>query len=768
MEFLSNKLKTITRAGLDLGVLALTIGAVYAGLSYLGLFPPFSDAQEWGAVALLVLVALSLAWLTYRRVADSQAIDAHYRLLVNRSWALVGTHNLDGIVLSANPAMADSLRSQEEEVSNQSFGDFFSASHRQEFDEYLRRVRKSGSARGQFRLLTKDGEARIWDYRSQIIDKLSSKPVVLIQALDITKRQVAENAAKQSEERFKDFAAAAADWWWETDAQTRIAYLSPRLVEHSGVAPERVLGQTLAELTTYWNKQLDGWSEFERSIDEHVGFRDFQFPMLKRDGGFCIMRISGTPFLDIDGNFAGYRGIGKDITNEHQLNQQLAYEARRDALTKLLNRAAFDQHVKQALRSAQARGSRHAMCYIDLDNFKVVNDTAGHFAGDELLRQISNLFRRYIRGQDALARLGGDEFAILLMNRSLESATKIANQIVDDVRAFGFEWRASLFSVSASVGVTEIVATSDGVDDIVRQSDVACYMAKEQGRNRVYVYRSDDENIRRHDAALNQATELSSALSEDRFRLYCQPIMHGSDRAVDPLMYEILLRLVDRKGNIVLPGDFIASAERYGFMPSVDRWVVERTLQIVAPRIDFLSGAPLALNISGTSLNDGRFMEFLHHQLDRSPIPSKNIYFEIAEAAVVRYLEAARDFMNSLKKRGCRFVLDDFGIGLSNYHYLRTLPIDFLKIDGVFVRNMVTDPVDEAIVGAIHRVGQLMGIETIAECTESAATLQRLEAMGVKYAQGIALQPPTPFTAIMAALSRDVESAEPPAKSLAQ
>jgi diguanylate cyclase (GGDEF)-like protein/PAS domain S-box-containing protein len=672
-------------------------------------------------------------------------------MLVDRSWALIGIHDMDGVMKSINPAIAESLRYPEEEIVGKFFGDFFTASKRQEFVDYLEQIKTQSTAEGRFRLQTKCGKPRVWEYRNMVIHGRGPTPFVLIHALDNTKRQVARNALKQSEERFKHFAEAAADWLWETDENMRIVYLSPRLEETTGVAPDRVLGETLLELTMYWNKELTGWREFKQQLDNRQAFRDFEFPMIKIDGGFCVMHISGTPFNNLDGQFGGFRGTGKDVTHEHQLTQRLAYQANRDPLTKLLNRSAFEQRVKQAVESAKAKGSRHAMCYIDLDQFKIVNDTVGHAAGDELLCQIANIFRRHTRGHDSLSRLGGDEFAILLLNRPFDKAIEIANQIVDDVRNFRFDWRDSAFSVSTSIGLVQIIATSEDVGEVIRQSDVACYMAKEQGRNRVYAYRSDDRALLRHDAAMNQATEFTAALDEGRFRLYCQPVMDISETPAKPIMYEVLLRLLDKENNIVYPKDFIGSAERYGLMPTIDRWVIDRTLQVVAPRIDLLSGAALSLNISGTSLNDARFIDFLHLQLDESNIPANRVYFEITENSAICYSDEASDFMSSLKKRGCRFVLDDFGSGLSAYRNLKLLPVDYLKIDGDFVRKMDEDPIDEAMVAAIQRVAQLMDIETIAECAESDSTLRRLLGMGIKYAQGNVLDRPKPFTAITSA-----------------
>lgn len=748
MDINKNELHITTHAVRDVVVVLLFGGAVYLGAVALDLFN-FIKYHSLDKLFIVVpTFVLGLIWFAYRRAIESRELDAHYRMLVDRSWALIGMHDLDGVLKSVNPAITESLGYPEQEIVGKFFGDFFTASNRKDLDDYLKQMKKRDTAEGQFRLQTKCGKSRVWEYRNIVIRGRGQAPSVLIHALDVTKRQVARNALKQSEERFKHFAEAAADWLWETDENMRIVYLSPRLEETTGVAPDRVLGQTLLELTTYWNKELTGWREFKQQLDNRQPFRDFEFPMIKIDGGFCVMHISGAPFNNLDGQFGGFRGTGKDVTNEHQLTQKLAYQANRDPLTKLLNRSAFEQRVKQAVEGAKAQGSRHAMLYIDLDQFKIVNDTVGHTAGDELLRQIANIFRRHTKGHDSLARLGGDEFAILLLNRPFDKAAEIANKLVDDVRNFRFDWRDSAFSVSTSIGLVEIIATSKDVGEVIRQSDVACYMAKEQGRNRVYVYRPDDLALRRHDAAMNQATEFTAALDEGRFRLYCQPVMDISQTPAKPVMYEVLLRLLDKENNILYPKDFIGAAERYGLMPSIDRWVIGRTLQVVAPRIDLLSGAALSLNISGTSLNDARFIDFLHLQLDESNLPANRVYFEITENSAICYSDEAAKFMASLKKRGCRFVLDDFGSGLSAYRNLKLLPIDYLKIDGDFVRKMHEDPIDEAMVAAIQRVAQLMDIETIAECAESDSTLRRLRGLGVKYAQGNVLERPKPFTAI--------------------
>ncbi len=751
MRLNNDEMRFTTHAVRDLILVFFAGGFIYLGSVALDLFDfiRFHNLDKLFIVVPTCIVGL--IWFAYRRANEAREIDSHYRTLVDRGWALIGAHDLNGNIKSVNPAMLESLRTSEEEMVGSCFGDFFTVYGRKGFDEYLEEVREKSIARGCFELLTKDGEARAWEYRNRVVSGRGKSTFVLIQALDITKRKVAENAFRQSEERFKHFAEAAADWLWETDAGLSIVYLSPKLQEKSGVSPERVLGQTLIDLTTYWNKDLTGWNQFKRDLDARQPFRDFEFPLIKIDGSFCIMRISGTPFPDMEGKFAGYRGTGKDVTHEHKLNQKLAYQANRDPLTKLLNRDAFEKRVKQAVEGAKEQGTEHAMFYIDLDQFKIVNDTVGHTAGDELLRQIANLFRRRTRSHDALARLGGDEFAMLLWNRSLENATDIANRIVDDVRGFRFDWHESAFNVSASIGLTAITRDSRDFGEVIRQSDVACYMAKEQGRNRAFVYDRNDDAVLKHDSSMSRATEFVSALDEGRFRLYCQPVMRIEGTAASPIMYEILLRLMDKQNNIVYPKDFISSAERYGLMPTIDRWVIERTLRVVGPRIDLLSAAGLALNVSGTSLNDARFIEFLHRQLDSASIPAERVYFEITEASAICYSSEAQTFMESLKERGCRFILDDFGSGISAYRNMKSLPVDFLKIDGDFVRKMDKDPIDEAMVEAIHRVGELMGIETIAECAESEATVNRLRDMGIKYAQGNALEPPKPFTTLNSA-----------------
>ena len=427
----------------------------------------------------------------------------------------------------------------------------------------------------------------------------------------------------------------------------------------------------------------------------------------------------------------------------HQAEALLRHQASHDALTGLINRSEFERRLEGALREARDLGRRHALCYLDLDQFKVVNDTCGHRAGDELLKQLVVQLRCCIRESDTLARLGGDEFGLLLENCSLESAEKAAANLLERVRRFRFAWLGTTFEVGVSIGLVPIDLSSGDVAGLLSAADVACYTAKDLGRNRVHVYRTDDAEVTRRRGEMDWVSRVKGALREDRFRLYAQPIVSTRDgRTLDR---EVLLRLEDDRGGLVLPDAFIPAAERYGVMPAIDRWVVEQVAASCGRWQREFPGTGCSINLSGASVNDDGFLRFLRRTVEASGLSPRTVCFEITETAAIVNLSKAAHFIRELKGIGCRFALDDFGSGLSSFGYLKNLPVDYVKIAGGFVRGLLDDPVDAAMVEAIHKIGHVMGLQTIAEHVEHEALLPRLREIGVDYAQGDAIAAAAPF-----------------------
>lgn len=430
-----------------------------------------------------------------------------------------------------------------------------------------------------------------------------------------------------------------------------------------------------------------------------------------------------------------------------QATARLVYQASHDALTGLINRREFEQRLERTRLSALQQGREHALCYMDLDQFKVINDTCGHAAGDELLRQLALLLKGKLRERDTLARLGGDEFALLLENCSIPDALEVADTFRVEVQRFRFKWGDRIFAIGMSVGMVAINQDSSTAASLLSAADAACYVAKERGRNQIHLYESRDLDLVRHRGEMQWVTRIQRALEEDRLRLSWQEIRR-TDGEVRPSRHvELLLRMVDDDGSEILPMAFIPAAERYSIMPSLDSWVIEKTLHVcqryVATQREL--HCLFAINLSGASLKDPTFRRMLLARLQGNPILGPHLCFEITETAAIGNLAVVNEFIDAMREFGCSFALDDFGSGLSSFTYLKNLKVDYLKIDGAFVRDIASNPIDRSMVEAIHRIGHQMGLKTVAEYVESEQTLALLREIGVDYVQGNAVHCPEPL-----------------------
>ncbi len=435
------------------------------------------------------------------------------------------------------------------------------------------------------------------------------------------------------------------------------------------------------------------------------------------------------------------------------MHNQLAYQASHDDLTQLLNRKEFERHVEGAIQTAKTDDSQHALLYLDLDQFKIVNNTSGHTAGDELLKMIADELAKALSNRQAeIARLGGDEFGVLVQSVETQEARDLAEDLLNSVRRARFEWDGRMYNLSASMGLVFVDQTMESVDSAMQFADEACYTAKDAGRNRLQEYELGDATMMRRHGVMEWVTQLDKALEEDRLILNCQqiePIMNGGGSPEDQRReqhYEILLTMVDELGDTMPPTEFIFAAETYNRMTAIDRWVIERVFQWMSvnrDKLDHFGG--FAINVSGHSINDETFPDFVLEQFSKSQAPTSKVCFEITETAAIANLDNAVDFMNRMKIIGCQFSLDDFGTGLSSYSYLRNLPVDYVKIDGVFVKDIANNPGDYAVVRSINEIGHYMGKKTIAEFVENKEVLERLQEIGVDYAQGWEIARPIPL-----------------------
>jgi len=434
-----------------------------------------------------------------------------------------------------------------------------------------------------------------------------------------------------------------------------------------------------------------------------------------------------------------------EMRRSHRIAEATIYHlAYHDQLTGLVNRNEFDRHLNNALDSAKCDDISHVLLYLDLDQFKVINDTCGHQAGDELLSQLAMLLREKVRGNDVLARLGGDEFGLLLENCPLKKAKKIAEDLRGLISDFRFVWRDKSFSIGVSIGMAKITKDSQGADEVLGAADIACYAAKDMGRDRVHVYMDDDSDLLRRQTEMQWVSRIKDALEEGRFVLHQQQ-MRPLTRLNGTTSYsEFLVRMLDEHNNIIMPGAFIPAAERYGIMPLLDRWVVNEAITYLADYFpaNEKNDSVFFINLSGHSLGDSGFSAYIRQQITDHNILPELLCFEITETAAISNLSEAVKFINEIRGFGCQFALDDFGSGLSSFSYLKTLPVDYLKIDGSFVRDLEVDPMNFAIVQAINEIGHVAGLHTIAEFVESEDTLDSLRGIGVDIVQGYCIGRP--------------------------
>ena len=422
------------------------------------------------------------------------------------------------------------------------------------------------------------------------------------------------------------------------------------------------------------------------------------------------------------------------------MHNQLAFQATHDDLTGLMNRKEFERTIERSLAVARVESVQHALLYQDIDQFKVINNTSGHTAGDELLRGFGEIIERQLTGCDIeVARLGGDEFGVLLRNVKTPDARTLADKVLKGVRAEQFTWEGRKYNLSVSMGLVFVDRTTDSVDELMQFADEACYTAKDAGRNRLQEYEPGDTEMMQRHGVMEWVTQLDRALEEDRLILNCQRIVPLNDKTTTHLdtHYEILLTMRDELGDIMPPTDFINAAETYQRISFIDRWVIEQVLTWMAANRESLDRfGGFSINVSGHSINDETFADFVLEQFTRTQAPTSKVCFEITETATIANLDNAIDFMNRMKIIGCRFSLDDFGTGLSSYSYLRSLPVDYVKIDGVFVKDIATNPSDFAVVKSINEIGHYMGKQTIAEYVETSEILNSLKEIGVDFAQG--------------------------------
>jgi diguanylate cyclase (GGDEF)-like protein/PAS domain S-box-containing protein len=580
---------------------------------------------------------------------------------------------------------------------------------------------------------------------------------------DITERLRIEEELFAEKERALVTLRSIGDAVISTDPGGRVDFLNPIAETLTGWSEEEAKGQLLVDVFPIVNEnsRKPVANPVARCLNEGKTVRLANDTLLlSRSGAEYAIECSAAPMGSKDGRVLGGVLVFKDVTAARQLSRQLSYQATHDTLTGLINRGEFERRLQRVLDTAHREATENALCYLDLDQFKLVNDTSGHVAGDELLRQLGQLLQQYIRKRDTLARLGGDEFGLLMEHCSVEEAQRVAGNIIQAISDFHFPWEEHSFNIGASMGLAAVNSESSSIQDVLRAADTACYMAKERGRNRVHLHQDDDQELIRHHGEMRWAVRLPRALAEERFRLYFQKIVlvdGGKNNQTDH--YELLLRMEDEAGNIVLPHVFLTAAERYNLSGKLDCWVIKQTFSWLQDHPSHLEKLRICfINLSGLSLGQKTFLPFVIQELESSGIPPWKICFEITETVAIANLSSATTFIKTLRQLGCRFALDDFGSGLSSFAYLKNLPVDFLKIDGIFVKDILHDPMDLAMVKSINEIGHMMGKKTIAEFVENDPILEKLREIGVDYAQGYGISRPCPLNGLV---KLPVETAPP-------
>lgn len=542
-----------------------------------------------------------------------------------------------------------------------------------------------------------------------------------------------------------------------TDQHGCIDYLNPVAAQLTGWSVDEARGMAVDAVLSLRDEVTR--AEFPhpllRALRERtvVGVSE-QCLMIDRAGGELAVQYSAAPIRDRAEQVVGAVVVFRDVTREHHLKRALSYQAKHDALTGLINRREFDARLAAAVDAARAGDGQHALLYIDLDQFKVVNDTCGHAAGDRLLRDVTAMLQQQVRSADSIARLGGDEFGIIAQHCTVEQALRLADGIRQVVQGYRFAWEQREFRIGASIGVVGINRDSEAAASLLSAADIACYAAKDAGRNRVHVYDNGDASDRQRD--MFWVSRVTRAVEQGRLELYQQPILATGEGEQRMQFHEMLVRMRGDGDTLVLPGEFVPAAERYNVITAIDRWVVRRAADLIIARATH--GLPptllIAVNISNASICERAFIDFVLG-LTENPVVGRGLCFELAESSVVHNITQAAEFMNALKARGCRFTLDNFGSGPTSLQCLRALPIDFLKIDGECTAGIVNDPVDRSLIEALIKVAQAQRIATIAERVESTPVWGELVKLGVDYVQGFQIARPQPLATLTELALRD-------------
>jgi diguanylate cyclase (GGDEF)-like protein/PAS domain S-box-containing protein len=579
-----------------------------------------------------------------------------------------------------------------------------------------------------------------------------AKDQISAQLLDKVLRYATERthtlkALKASEQRYRELFQNVTAGVFQTTPDGKFMAANPALVRMLGYDSEDELLAVDVARDIYMDPEAR--QQWARDMAEGGEVRNAELVLKRRDGSKIVVLENSRSVRDPEGRVIFYEGTLTDITAAHELSQQLSYDASHDPLTGLVNRREFELRLQHALEMTQATGATHAVCFLDLDRFKAVNDSCGHVAGDELLRQLGHMLQQKVRTADVVARLGGDEFGVLLHNCGPNDALQVATNLLKSVAAFQFVWGTHTFSLGVSIGVVAVNSHFRRLGQVMDAADAACYAAKDSGRNRIYVFQEDAALVARRHGEMEWVARAKRALTENRLFLEAQPIRPLAADSAEPPHYELLVRMRDENGRTVPPGAFLPSVERYNLSVRYDRWVLSTALAWMRKHEDAMSRVSrFFINLSRDSVIDPETADFVRQAVAGAGVDPRRIGFEITEGIAIANLTRANQLINDLRRMGCAPSLDDFGSGVSSFAYLKALSVEYLKIDGMFVGNISQDKVDYAMVRSIKDIGHVMGKKIVAESVETPAVLEKLRELGVDYAQGFEVGEPRPVDEI--------------------
>ncbi len=657
-------------------------------------------------------------------------------------------------ILFANSRFLTLLGMSATEVIGRPLSDFVGPEYVELVENNLRRrlAGESAAERYEVELVAAHGEVTRIELSSTVIDS-AGESALLLTALEMLPQP---GAASSGAELHQPRAMATLDAMGESvitvDAEGRIDYVNASAETLLGQRLGQIIGQTFSDVAALVDetdrRSLGDPVRMALSSGGRVSMGRRAVLVPAHGGVERSVELSVTP-LRVGANAAsGLVLVLHDTSELRGLTRQMTYQASHDALTGLVNRREFERRLQEAMDSAQTGNAAHALCYLDLDRFKVVNDTCGHTAGDHMLREVASIIKEAVRDSDTVARIGGDEFALLLVGCPLEKARQIADDVVRSVADYRFVWKDKIFNIGVSIGLVEIGGGGGAIEDLMNSADSACYVAKKQGGVHVHVYSAREEANARHTGEIHWLQRLQGALRDNKFELYYQPIVHARTSTMRGPAIEVFVRLESENGQPAAPpADFFRAAERYRLMPHVDRWVVQAVLSALGRGgLRLPAGRSVAINIAGQTLGDAEFLEFVVECFDHTGASPGDICFEVTESSVVANLDHARRFIAVLHGMGCEFALDDFGSGLSSFSTLRTLPMDYLKIDGSFIRNLAADTVNQAMVAAMIELSRSLKFRIVAEQCEDQPSLDLVRRMGIDFVQGFIIGRPQPLS----------------------